>query len=113
MPNENQAFQVQTVMHWMVLQFLTGIQFTFEFAKRVHPTGTRIPSGWLFLFLTIIRRRHLPDGEKSLLVQLTELNEADCAPSKPLTHLMAQRKGTDYCRTQKRIYVFEQITCCF
>lgn len=60
---------------WMVLQTLKGMQFTFGFAKWVCPTGTEIPSGWLFLFLflflTVIRRRPLADGEKSCLVELT------------------------------------------
>lgn len=51
---------------------LTGVQVTFGFSKRVQPTDTVIPSGWLFLLLIIMRRRHLPDGEKSCLVQLTE-----------------------------------------
>jgi len=64
----------------MVLQTVTGVQFTFGFAKRVCPMGIGIASGSLFLFLIIIRRRCLHDGEKSYLVQLTELNEADCGP---------------------------------
>lgn len=95
---------------WMVLQTLRGIQFTFGFAKWVCLTCTGIPSGWLFLFLTVIRRRHLADGEKSCLVPLTELNQKVCVPWKPLMDLMAQKKD---CGTSKRTHIFEQITCCF